>query len=243
MRIDIARIGRGRPLMFVGIALFLTAGLAACGAATASNGTSASATATPNCTRTRVAQTATGTISNVTATSFQVTSASGMVTTVQISSNTRISKIVTVSASSLTAGAAVQVVPDASGTTAQRIVVTPQGANGFGGRGGGGGATGTPGAGFNPACVATRTPGRGGFGGNAQGVRGTVASASDTNVVVNDPQGQTLTFTITPSTQILSTATGSASDLKAGSTVTVTGTLSGATLVARTIVVQSLSAA
>jgi hypothetical protein len=230
---------RGRSPLFLGIALFLATGLAACGSASAN---SASATATPNCTPVRpaqTAQTATGTISNVTANSFQLTAASGKVTAVQITANTRITRIVAVSATSLAPGATVQVVPDAAGTTAQRITVVPQAGtgNGFGSRGGGR-ASGTPPAGFNPACLATRTPGRGPFQGNQLGVRGTVQSVSSTQIMVNDPQGQTLTFAITPSTQILTTAAGSASDLTQGSTATVTGTLSGTSLVARSIIIQ-----
>src|SRR5579872_2777861 len=236
-------IVRGRSPILLGIALFLAAGLAACGSASAN---SASVTATPNCTPVRPAQTAqaaqsaTGTISNITANSFQLTAASGKMTTVQISPSTRITRIVAVSATSLAQGAIVQVMPDAAGTTAQRITVVTQTGNGFGSRGGGR-ASGTPPAGLNPACLITRTPGRGPFQGNQLGVRGTVQSVSSTHIVVNDPQGQTLTFAITPSTQILSSASGSVSDLTQGSTAIVTGTLSGATLVARSIVVQPAS--
>jgi hypothetical protein len=232
------RIVRGRTPILLGIALCLAAGLAACGSASASTG---SATATPNCTSARAAQpaTSTGTISNVTASAFQLTDTSGKVTTVQLTANTRITRVVTGTAASLTSGAIVQITADATGTTAQRITVASQAANGNGfGNGFRGGARGTPPAGSSAACAGTRTPGRNNFQGNFAGIRGTVASATSTRVVVNDAQGQTLTFAITPTTQILTTTSGSASDLTPGSTAVVTGTLAGTTLTARTIVIQ-----
>jgi hypothetical protein len=230
------RLVRGRTPILMGIALCLTAGLAACGSASASTG---SATATPNCTPARAGQaaTSTGTISNVTASAFQLTDASGKVTSVQLTVNTRISRIVTGTAASLTPGAIVQVTADSTGTAAQSIVVASQAANGNG-NGFRGGFRGTPPAGSSAACVGTRTPGRNNFQGNFAGIRGTVASATSTRVVVNDAQGQTLTFAITPTTQIRTTTSGSASDLAPGSTAVVTGTLAGTTLTARTIVIQ-----
>lgn len=226
---------RGRLALLVGMMLCLAMGLAACGAG-ATN--AASAAGTPNCapaTRTVQARSVTGTISSVGANSLQVTdTASGQAVTVELTSSTRITRIMTTSASSLTPGSLVQVTADPSGTTAQRIIITPQGANGFGN----GGARGTPPAGFNPACVGTRTPRQPGQGTFRGGVRGTVSSVTSTRVVVTDARGQTLTFAITPSTVILTTATATPGDLKAGGSVIVTGTMSGSNLVARAIVIQ-----
>lgn len=236
MRTGCDQLTRGRFALFAGIMLCLAAGLAACGAAPTS---AASATGTPNCAQARSVRSVSGKISAVTASSFQVTDAtSGQVLTVQLTSSTRISRIVVASASSLTSGVVVQVTADSSGTTAQRIIITPQGANGFGTRGGG--ARGTPPAGFPAGCVAARTPGQNPFGQNTArgGVRGTVESATSTYVVVTDARGQTLTFAITASTQILTTADGKPSDLTSGSTVLVTGAMSGTSLVARMVVVQ-----
>lgn len=225
---------RGRLALLDGMMLCLALGLAACGAGATSV---ASATGTPNCAPLRAipVRSVTGTISSVGTNSLQVTdTASGQVVTVELTSSTRITRIMTTSASSLIPGALVQVTADPSGTTAQRIIITPQGANGFGN----GGARGTPPAGFNPACVGTRTarqPGQGTFRG---GVRGTVSSVTSTRVVVTDARGQTLTFAITSSTVILTAAAATSSDLKAGGSVIVTGTMSGSNLVARAIVIQ-----
>lgn len=226
---------RGRFALLVGIILCLAVALAACGVGATS---AASATGTPSCAPTRTAQvqSVTGMISAVNVNALQVTDMkNGQVHTVELTSSTRITRIVTTSASSLTPGSVVQVTADSSETAAQRIVITPQGANGFGSRSG---ARGTPPAGFRPACMGTRTPGQAGQGTFRGGVRGTVSSATSTRVVVADAQGQTLTFAITPSTVILTTATATPSDLTVGSSVIVTGTTSGSSVVARMIVIQ-----
>lgn len=239
----------GRASIFIAALLVVGAGLTACGTSTAA---AASATSTPNCTRGRPAvafTSITGTITGVSssANSVQVTSASGQVTSLQLTTTTRITKIVTATAESLTPGTTIQVTPDTSGSSAMRIVIAPSGTGGFG-LGNGGAARGTPPAGVNPACLATRTPRLGGGQGTQgtqgqQAIRGTVTSASSAHVVLTDTSGETLAFAITPSTVILSSASGSASDLTSGSKVTVTGTLSGSVLTARTIVLQPPTAA
>lgn len=236
----LARVLHGRTGIFIAAAILLGAGLTACGTA---SGAAATATSTPNCTRVRTTQSVSGTITAVSAGGIQVTNASGAVTAVQLTTTTRITRIVTTSVASLTAGTSVQVTPDTTGSTALRIVITPQGT---GGPGGFGGARGTPPAGLNPACLGTRTPGTGPFqGGRGQGAvtRGTVTSASSVHVVLTDSSGETLAFAITPATVILTSAAGTPSDLTSGSKVAVTGTRSGSTLVARSIVLQPPTAA
>lgn len=240
----LARVLRGRTGIFIAAAILLGAGLTACGTA---SDAAATATSTPNCTRVRTTQAISGTITAVSAGGIQVTNASGAVTAVQFTTTTRITRIVTTTAASLTAGTSVQVTPDTTGSTALRIVITSQGTGGPGGFGDGtGGARGTPPAGLNPACLGTRTPGTGPFqGGRGQGAvtRGTVTSASSVHVVLTDSSGETLAFAITPATVILTSAAGTPSDLTSGSKVTVTGTRSGSTLVARSIVLQPPTAA
>ena len=75
-------------------------------------------------------------------------------------------------------------------------------------RGQGGGTTGA-GQGFR----------RGGFGGQA----GQVRSVSGDTLVLQDRQGQTIKVKLTSSTTVRKSATGSLSDIKPGSTVTVAG--------------------
>ena len=235
-----ARVIHGRAIGFIAAAMLLGAALTACGTSSGATA-SPSATSTPNCTRTRTVQSVTGTITTVSSGGIQVTSASGQVTAVQLATTTRITRIVTATVASLTSGASIQVTADTSGATALRIVITPQGTGSFGGAGGFGGARGTPPAGFNPACVGTRTPGpfQGGQGqGQGAGTRGTVTSASSVHVVLTDTSGETLAFAITPSTVILTSAAGTPSDLTQGSKVVVTGTRTGNALVARTIILQ-----
>ena len=60
---------------------------------------------------------------------------------------------------------------------------------------------------------------RGGFGGQA----GQVQSLSGDTLVLQDRQGQTIKVKLTSSTVVRKTATGSLSDVKPGSTVTVAG--------------------
>lgn len=241
----LARVFHGRAGIFIMAAFLVGIGLTACG--TSSPGAVASATATPNCARTRTVQAVSGTITSASANGIQVTNAAGQVTAVQITSATRITRIVTTTAASLTNGTSIQVTPDKTGSTALRIVITPAGATGFGGSNGG--ARGTPPAGFNPACARARTPGTGpfqGVGGQGAGTaatRGTVTSASSIHVVMTDTSGETLAFAITPATVILTSAAGTPSDLKQGAKVAVTGAQSGVALVARTIVVQPATAA
>lgn len=68
--------------------------------------------------------------------------------------------------------------------------------------------------------------------------RGTVDSASATNLTFDDTTGQTYSVSITATTVISKMAPGQLSDPRTGASVVVTGTPSGNTLVARSITVQ-----
>jgi ABC-type Fe3+-hydroxamate transport system substrate-binding protein len=239
----------GRFLM-AGLGFCCLALLAGCGAgASASPGTNASASATPTCPPVANFKSVSGAISATGNNTITVTPASGAPVVVQLTSSTRITKQVTVSPTSITNGTNVLIISDTNATTAQRIAVFSGAGGGFGGfgRGGFGGGSGTPGAFRNSACF-QRTPGagRGGFGGGSatgafQGLRGTVASVTSNQIIINDPQGQTFSLAITPSTVITSTASGTAADLVQGVKVTATGTLSGSQIKANSVAVTSAS--
>lgn len=212
--------------------------LAACSTAGAA---ASSATATATCPPARSFKTVSGTISATDTNAITVTSSNGSKTLVHLTSTTRVTRILVAKPSDLTTGATVQVTTDTAVTAAQRIVIVPAGQNGFGGRGGGSGfGRGTPPAGFNSACFQRQgTPsGTGGF----QGLRGTVASASNTQLVLDDAQGQTFTVAITSATVILTSASGTASDLSVGLAVSASGTATSDGISARTITVQEAGA-
>jgi hypothetical protein len=234
-------------LGLAGLGLCVMALLAGCGgAASASQGGSASAT--PTCPPARSFKSVTGTISGAGGGTITVTPSSGSPVVVQVTSSTRITKMVSVSPASIATGTSVLVVSDTNATTAQRISVLASGAGGgFGGFGGGrfGGGSGTPSAARNPSCF-QRTPGAGRFGGGSgsgsfQGLRGTVASVSSSQIVINDAQGQTFSLAVTSSTVTTSTASGTTADLVLGAKVTATGQASGSQINAANIVVQTAS--
>ena len=234
---------RGAPrsirLLLGGFGLCVVVALAGCGgAATASSG--AAASATPTCPPAGNFKSVSGTISATGNGSISVTDATGAEIVVQLTSTTRISKQTSVAPTSIATGTNVLIVSDTNATTAQRIAVL----SGAGGIGGGfgrfGGGTRTPGAARNAACF-QRTPGAGRFGGGTgafQGLRGTVASVSGSQIIVNDSQGQTFSLAITPATVITSTSAGSAADLLLGATVTAAGQVVGSQIKAVTISVQ-----
>lgn len=230
--------GLVRPIVWSALLLAVAALVGGCGGATAaSTGTSAAAAATPTCPPTVAFSSVAGTIASVSGNTLTVTSASGTSTQVTLAPNARVTKLVTARATDLAAGTRVQVTTDAATTTAQRILVVPPGA-GTGGVGfRGASATGTPGARFNRACL--RQNGQGQAGARFAGLAGTVDSASSTQLVLDDPQGQTFTLAITPATVIETSAAGQVSDLAAGAKVLVTGTKTAGGITARSITVES----
>jgi Domain of unknown function (DUF5666) len=235
--------------VFAAVALSML--VAACGGSASASGggaSTASTSPTPTCPPTGTFKAVTGTISNVASNAITVAGANGAATLVHLSSSTRITRVVSTTPASLSSGTAVQVSTDTGVTSAQRIVILSGGQGGagsFGGFGGGRRGTpsaGTPPAGANRACFQRAGQGSGtgsGQGSGFQGLRGTVDSASSTQLVLDDSQGQTFTVAITPSTVIETSAAGAQSDLSAGATVTATGTAASDGIDARAITVQA----
>lgn len=223
--------------------LALAFALAACGAGSANTPSASAAGATPTCPPTPAFKSVTGTIQTVTGSTVTVSAANGTRTQVTISANTRITRLVAVKPSALTAGTRVQVTTDAAATTAQRVLVVSQGAgNGTGGfRGAGASRTPTSGR-FNPACLRQQGQGQGlgrGQGQRFSGLAGTVDSATSTQIVLDDTQGQTFTLAITPATVIETSSAGKASDLTAGAKVFITGASAAGGVTARAITIES----
>lgn len=222
--------------------------LAGCGA-----GAATAAKATSTCPAAPPIATVTGKITATSSGSIMVTTSGGTTKQVQVPSTARISDIVTVAPASLTKGTPVLVVTDTAATTAQRIQVLSGTGTGIstGGFGGRPGARGTPPTGANTSCFRRQGQGSGtgqGFGsggrgpGGFAGLRGTVDSATATNLTFDDTTGQTYSVAITATTVISKTAPGQLSDLRQGASVMVIGATSGGNLVARSITVQASAA-
>jgi hypothetical protein len=186
----------------------------------------------------------TGHITAVSADALSVTDSSGAATNVQLSSTTRVTRITSIPATSLSNGTAVLVLTDTNATVAQRISVLestgPGGSGGAGGPGNGSGRfSGTPAAGRNPSCF--QRGGQGGGSGQSngfQGLRGTIESVTSSKLVFDDSQGQTYSVAITATTAIQRTDQAKVSDLAAGMAVMATGTASSKGIAARTITIQ-----
>jgi hypothetical protein len=180
----------------------------------------------------------------VSASALTVTDSNGAATNVQLSSTTRVTRITSIPATSLSNGTAVLVLTDTNATVAQRISVLEStgtgGSGGAGGRGNGSGRfSGTPAAGRNPSCFQRGGQGGGSGQGNGfQGLRGTIESVTSSKLVFDDSQGQTYSVAITATTAIQRTDQVKVSDLAAGMAVMATGTASSQGIAARTITIQ-----
>jgi hypothetical protein len=220
--------------------------LIGCGSA---QGAAATAVATATCPPTPAVKSVTGHITATSGGTVTVTDASGSATAVQVTSTTRITRIVPVAPAAIAAGTPVLVLTDTNATTARRISVLPAGAAATGGTGFGGGRfSGTPVAGANRACFQRGRRGTGqgtgqsagqGAGTGFQGLRGTVDSATSTRIVFDDAQGQTYSVAITSATLIQQTATALASSLIVGTSVMVSGTPTASGITARTVAIQA----
>lgn len=225
--------------------------LIGCGAASGASG--AAAVATSTCPPTPALKTVTGHITTASADAITVTDSNGAATNVQISNTTRVTRVTSVPATSLSDGTAVLVLTDTNATVAQRISVLES--TGTGGSGGAGGAgngsggagngsgrfSGTPAAGRNPSCFQRGGQGAGagqGQGNTFQGLRGTIESVTSSRLVFDDAQGQTYSVAITATTAIQRTDQAKASDLATGMTVMATGTASSNGIAARTVTIQ-----
>ncbi len=245
MRPTAFRPGRALALALAPAALCLA--LAGCGAAggTANAASSAKAAATPTCpatTPTASVKFVTGKITAAGAGTITVAPTNGAAVTVQVTSTTRLTRLAPTTLSAVQAGDAAQITADSSGVIATRVTVTGAG-GGF--RNGDGAAnsgqpraTRTPGARFNPACF--QRPNQAGSLFGAAGAQSSrVTDVSSTQITVTDAQGESLTYGVNSSTVILAPTSATAADLVAGASAIVTGTASGSTIVARSIIITA----
>lgn len=236
-----AHRGAVGSIVWSGVILAAAALVSACGGS-ANAGAASAASATPTCSPTPSFTSVSGTVQSVSGNTITVSAANGTATRVTVAQNTRITKLVTATPAALTQGTRVQVMTDASTTSAQRILIVPQTARGSGGFPAAG-ASGTPAARFNRGCLRQGGQGEGGQGQGTQGrfagLAGTVESASSSQLVVDDAQSQTFTLAITPATLIETSAAGQLSDVTTGAKVLVTGTRAAGGIAARSITLES----
>ncbi len=193
--------------------------LAACGSNTsASSSTSTSTTPTST---TKCPTITTGTIQNVDTNGLVVTSLQGKQTQVTFTSATKFVRTATVAASTLQTGsfATVAIMQNANNTYSA-VTVSVRNATGFGG--------------FNRGSTQCRsqfgrpnrngTPGTFGAGQNRQIVTGTISQISGNSMTLSNANGDDFIVNLTPATRITATVTASASDLKSGQPITITGT-------------------
>lgn len=222
----------------------LSALLIGCGAASTASGAAAAATST--CPPMPALKTVAGQITTASANAITITDSKSSASSVQISSTTRVTRITSIPAASLSDGTAVLVLTDTNATVAQRISVLDQGSTGTGGSGGAGGAgngsgrfSGTPAAGRNASCFQRSGQGAGSGQGNGfQGLRGTIESVTSSRLVFDDTQGQTYSVAISTTTAIQRTTQAKASDLAIGMAISATGTATSNGIAARTITIQ-----
>lgn len=225
----------GSLALFV-LSLFILAG---CGSNASAGGTSSgasdvAATATACAQLTRPAssnRTAIGTVKSINGQTFILDNQRGTAITVTYTSSTHFTQETSIPATSLQEGTPVRVVvtSSAGSYTATSILVTGGTTGGFPGfpR-----AKGTPGAGRgNNPCFARARSGNGtpgtGTNTNFRGLIGTVSHLSGNILTITDTAGSDYTVTITAQTQIVETKNTTASALKVGQAVTVTGKASG----------------
>lgn len=214
--------------------------LAACGSNPASGGasttSSASATATA-CAQVRaktgaLGRATSGMLQSINGTTLTISTPQGSDVTVTYSSATRFTQQSAIAATTLKEGTFVTVVGSNANTTftATRITVTTATTS----SGGFPKFSGTPGTGRfsgNNPCFNRRqfgTPGTGtgqpGSSSNFRGLIGTVSQVSSTSLTLTDTTGAAYSVTITPQTQITQTSSVTATALKTGMALTVSGT-------------------
>ncbi len=211
--------------------------LAACGSNTsASSSTSTSSTSTST---TKCPTITTGTIQNVGAKGLVVTNLQGKQTQVTFTSATKFDRTATVPASSLQTGsfATVTIMQNANNTYSA-VTVSVRNAQGFGG--------------FTRGSTQCRnqfarpnrtgTPGTFGAGQNRQVVTGTISQISGNSMTLSNANGDDFIVNLTSSTRITAMVTASATDLKSGQPITITGTANaqGAISATSVSILQSL---
>ncbi|GHO81667.1 hypothetical protein KSD_94380 [Ktedonobacter sp. SOSP1-85] len=197
-------------------------------------GSAASSTPTAtNCTSSARFRPVNGTLKSVDGNTLSVTNQQGKSVTAHLEKTTRFTQEKAVAASSLKDGVAVSAVvkqnSDNSTYTATQIVLTDRNTGAFGNnrqqRGN------NPNANCVPARQRTPTGngkgnGNGGVRTNANGTHilsGTVGQLNNNILTVTDTKGDDYTINLASTTNIMQISSATASDLKAGETVTVTG--------------------
>ena len=264
--------GFRKALALSTVGLTLAAALSACGSLmvqTTSGNSSATVTATATCTP--VANTMTrvsGTVKSATSSTLVVTEQHGSSVTAALASSTGITQQVQETKDALSNGKTVTVTvtqsSDGSTYTADTIQLvssTGTGAGGFGGFGGSrNGGSGTPpafggqgnGSGRIPCGFSRGSGSGGGFGGgNGSGgaggntgnrLTGTIAQLVGNTLTVTDSSNNDYALVITSSTHIIETQKASASALKAGQYVSLTGTTENGKVTARSVAITLTAA-
>lgn len=204
--------------------------LSGCGSSTDQNTAASSTPTATNCTSFARFRPVSGTLKSVDGNTLSVTNRQGKSVTVHLEKATRFTQEKAVAASSLKDGVAVSAVvkqnSDNSTYTATQIVLTDGNTGAFGKnrqqRGN------NPNANCAPARQRTPTG-----NGNGNGVRtnangthilsGTVGQLNSNILTVTDTKGDDYTINLASTTNIMQISSATASDLKAGETVTVTG--------------------
>jgi len=239
------RTSRKMPvgLLCISLSLFVLAGCGNAAKATTSTTTlsltSSTATACAKATRTVPTssfRTTIGTLKSINGQTLVLSTTQGSSTTVTYSSATHFTQEVNIPATALQEGTAVRaaVTSDGDNYDATTITVTT-GTTGFtrgtGTPGTGTPVTGTPGAGNggqfrNNPCI-SRTPrtgtGTGSTTNTFRGLTGTVSQLSGNVLTITDSTGTSYSVTITAKTQIIETNSVTATALKVGEPLTVTG--------------------
>ena len=83
---------------------------------------------------------------------------------------------------------------------------------------------GTGGGGFGGPGFGSGTPGASGNGTSRQTINGTISQVNGSAITVTDNSGNDFTVTLTSTTRMTAQQTASASDLRVGQAVTITGT-------------------
>jgi Domain of unknown function (DUF5666) len=216
--------------MRVAFLSLLTIFISACGSSGSSTTTSSgttSATPTATCPPNRF-KTTTGTVQSVTGTSFML-STQGSSIQANYATTTRIQREAAITSSALKEGTGVTVAvkQDTSGNyTATRITLVPSRSSGSGSATGGFGGSSRS---RNANCFRQNAALGGGFGGgtgaasSANTLTGTTGQLSGNTLTITDSQGSNYTVTLNASTQIIQFQSTTASALKNGANITLTG--------------------
>ncbi len=231
-------------LFLVMLGMLLLAGCGSNGTTSSTTQSSASLTATACVRATRTigsARTNSGTLQSINGQTLVIKNLQGKTITATYTSATRFTQQSIIPASMLKEGTPVVVLVSSSGSTysATSITVTT-GTGGFP-RAGGTPGTGRFSGGAGNPCLSRSGLGQLGTGtssGNFRGLTGTVSGLNSTNLTITDTSGSDFSVTITPQTQITETQSITASALKVGMALSVSGTTnSQGMLAARSIII------